>query len=274
MEDDLSGTEIFYLMAIGIAVMLAFALAFILFTNRTQRKLLNERMRQKELQLRHKEDLLYSTIQVQEEERRRIAQDLHDDIGTKLNVIFLNLHRLRKIEGIATKGEETIDEINRLIGITIDTTRRISHNLLPPTLEEFGLVEAVKELVENFEQSGVIKIDFDVYENQMPIRDKVAELNIYRVLQELIKNSLKHGEANLVNIRMSLSQERVRLEYQDNGKGFDMEKLKTSKKGLGMKSIESRMEMINAKFEVQSSIGEGIVVNIDWNRKRVSEEIS
>lgn len=253
-------------MAVGIAVMLAFAMAFIVFTNRTQRRLMTERMRQKELELKHKEDLLYSTIQVQEEERRRIARDLHDDIGTKLNVIFLNLHRLRKIDKITQKGEATIDEINQLIGTTIDTTRRISHNLLPPTLEDFGLVEAIKELCENFEKSGAVKVDFDLYENQRPIPDKMVELNIYRVLQELIKNSIKHGEASNINIRMSLGQEKVRLEYQDNGKGFDMKSIKTSKKGLGMKSIESRMQMINANLNVQSRVGEGVVVNIDWDR--------
>jgi signal transduction histidine kinase len=266
MEDSLSGSEIFYLMAAGIAVMLAFAMAFIIFTNRTQRRLMTERMRQKELELKHKEDLLYSTIQVQEEERRRIARDLHDDIGTKLNVIFLNLHRLKKIDEITVKGETTINEINQLIGNTIDTTRRISHNLLPPTLEDFGLVEAVKELCDNFENSGAIKVDFDLHENQLPISDKMAELNIYRVLQELMKNSVKHGEADIVTIRMSLGVEKVKLEYLDNGKGFDMELMKNSKKGLGMKSMESRMEMINAKLDVQSKIGEGIVVNIDWNR--------
>ena len=266
MEDSLSGSEIFYLMAAGIAVMLAFAMAFIIFTNRTQRKLMADRMRQKELELKHKEDLLYSTIQVQEEERRRIARDLHDDIGTKLNVIFLNLHRLKKIDEITQKGASTIDEINQLIGTTIDTTRRISHNLLPPTLEDFGLVEAVKELSENFEKSGAVTVGFDLDQNPLPISDKMVELNVYRVLQELIKNSIKHGEANNVNIRMSLGQEKVRLEYQDNGKGFDMEAMKTSKKGLGMKSIESRMEMINANLNIQSKIGEGIVVNIDWKR--------
>ena len=266
MEDGLSGSEIFYVMAIGIAVMLAFSMAFIVFTNRTQRKLMTERMRQKEQELKHKEDLLYSTIQVQEEERRRIARDLHDDIGTKLNVIFLNLHRLKKIDEISAKGASTINEINQLIGTTIETTRRISHNLLPPTLEDFGLVEAVKELCENFEKSGAVTVDFDLYENRLPIPDKMVELNIYRVLQELMKNSIKHGEAENVNIRMSLGQEKVRLEYQDNGKGFDMEVMKNSKKGLGMKSIESRMEMINANFSVQSKIDEGVVVNIDWNR--------
>ena len=266
--EGLSGSEIFNLMAIGISVMIAFAMAFIVFSNRTQRRLLAERMRQKELELKHKEDLLYSTIEVQEEERRRIARDLHDDIGTKLNVIFLNLHRLRKIDGISTDGSETIDEINSLIGTTIDTTRRISHNLLPPTLEDFGLVEAVKELCENFEKSGALTVDFDLFENQSPIADKMVELNIYRVLQELIKNSIKHGNASAITIRLSLGVEQVKLEYQDNGKGFDMEAMKTSKKGLGMKSIESRMEMINAQLRVQSAIGEGVVVNINWNRNK------
>ena len=178
----------------------------------------------------------------------------------------MNLHRLKKIDEIKVKGETTINEINQLIGNTIDTTRRISHNLLPPTLEDFGLVEAVKELCDNFENSGAIKVDFDLHENQLPISDKMAELNIYRVLQELMKNSVKHGEADIVTIRMSLGVEKVKLEYLDNGKGFDMELMKNSKKGLGMKSMESRMEMINAKLDVQSKIGEGIVVNIDWNR--------
>lgn len=248
-------------MVIGILIMLALAMAFVLYANHSQKKLLTEQMRNQKLAYQHQEELLQSTILTQEEERKRIARELHDEIGSKLNIIFLNIHRLRKF----SKGEEEMDgimnEVDTLINTTIDTTRRISHDLLPPTLEDFGLVEAIKELQHNIQQTGNIDLQFDLIEHQQVITDQLIELNLFRVLQELINNSIKHGKATSILIQLWINA-KIKLEYKENGQGFDLNTI-SEKKGLGMKNIESRLHMMDAQYQYDSSSGEGFKMTIE-----------
>lgn len=253
-------------MIIGILIMLALALAFVLFFNFSKKKIMTEQMRNQKLAFQHQEELLHSTILTQEAERKRIARELHDEIGSKLNVILLNTHRLKKF----SKEEEEIgaitNEVNSLINTTINTTRRISHDLLPPTLEDFGLVEAIKELRDTFQQTGTVSISFDLIGNGKSIDDKIIELNIFRVLQELINNSIRHGKATEIAIKLWLKTSGIKLEYLDNGEGFDQSDFK-NKKGLGMKNIESRLHMIHATYKYDSSPGNGFKVIIDLRFK-------
>ena len=262
MDSNLQENTFIFMMIIGILIMLALALAFVLFFNFSQKKLITEHMRNQKLAFDHQEALLHSTIMTQEEERKRIARELHDEIGSKLNVILLNTHRLKKFRKDNSEMEEIASEMNSVIHRTIDTTRRISHDLLPPTLEEFGFVEAVKELRDSFENTGSVSVNFELIENEVKIDDHIVELNLFRVMQELINNSIRHGEATEITIKLWLSKTKVKLEYSDNGKGFDMSDI-TNKKGLGLKNIESRLNMIHSDYEYDSALGKGFSLVID-----------
>lgn len=250
------------MMVIGILIMLALALAFVMFFNFSQKKLLKEQMRSQKLAFDHQEQLLHSTILTQEKERKRIARELHDEIGSKLNVILLNTHRLKKYHNEANELEEISSEIKSVIHTTIDTTRRISHDLLPPTLEGFGLVEAIKELRDSFVKTGSVDIEFDLIENEHKINDSLIELNLFRVLQEMINNSIKHGKASEINIQIWVNKDKIKLKYGDNGKGFDMSD-QNLRKGLGLKNIESRLNMIQSTFYYDTSPGNGFNIEIE-----------
>jgi signal transduction histidine kinase len=249
-------------MIIGILIMLALALAFVLFFNFSQKKIIKEQMRNQKLAFEYQENLLHSTILIQEKERKRIARDLHDEIGSKLNVILLNSHRLKQFQKDNNEMTEIANEMNSVIHKTIDTTRRISHDLLPPTLEEFGLIEAIKELKGSFEKTGSISIKFELIENKGKIKDHIVELNLFRVLQELINNSIKHGKASEIIIKCFLNPSELNLIYLDNGNGFDLSNFE-NKKGLGMKNIESRLNMIHANYQYSSTSNNGFGVEID-----------
>ncbi|NOQ71833.1 MAG: sensor histidine kinase [Crocinitomix sp.] len=255
-------SNIVNMMIIGILIMLAFALAFIIFANYSQKKILKEQMDKQKLAYDHQENLLYSTILTQEAERKRIAKDLHDEIGSKLNIILLNTFRLKEevkeIESVADITTEIATIINR----TIDSTRRISHELLPPTLEEFGLIEAIRELQHNYNQTETVEIDFKLAADENGVRDQLVELNFYRVLQELVNNSIRHGAASEIEIQLWNEKSKCSIHYKDNGKGFEMDDLK-HKKGLGMKNIESRLHMIGATFEYESSINNGFEMKME-----------
>ena len=202
MEGSLQGDEIIYMIALGIAIMLAFALAFVGFFYFTQQRILKEKNAQQALKLEHQAALLYNNITTQEKERERIAKDLHDEVGSKLNVIFLNLYRLKKAESASPQFGEAWGDIQSVLNQTISTTRQISHNLLPPTLKGFGVIAAINELCEQYTRSEIVKIHVHIQENIHSITDKMVELNIFRVVQELIKNSIVHGKAKDIYIEI------------------------------------------------------------------------
>lgn len=260
MADYLQENDIVFLMAIGVTIMLALALAFVLFFNRSQRKLLQEKNNSQALQLAHQQELVNSIIFTQENERKRIAKDLHDDIGSKLNVALLHMHRLQKLRETPEKFGQTVGEINQMLHTIVDTTRRISHELLPPTLENFGLEQAITELCEAYQQTGMLEIQFTANTQNQRIASTMTELHLFRVLQELIKNSVKHGEAQRIKIQLDLLPEHISLRYSDDGKGFDQGKIK--KKGMGMNNLDTRINMIGGQFQLQTAPNQGVQVTI------------
>ncbi len=262
MESIFQKENFIILIIFGILIMLAFAMAFVLFVNYSQKKILKEQMRVQKLDYKHQEELLHATILTQEKERNRIARDLHDEIGSKLNVIFLNVCRLKKH---GEKDEEIkliTDEVETVIHTTIDSIRFISHELLPPTLEEFGLIETIRELQHSYSLVGDIQVDFTTLENMLPIENPLIELNLFRIIQELINNSIKHGKATEIDIDLYSKEALIKLTYQDNGIGFDSTNT-THKKGLGLKNIESRLRIINATYQLNSSAENGTTVTIE-----------
>lgn len=259
MADGFSANEIFFLMAIGILIMVALALAFVLFANFSQKKLLQEKNHRQELQIQHQQALLTGTLMAQEQERRRIAKDLHDEVGSNLNVLHLNLHRLKKTMGDRPESLGVFDEIGGLVADTIETTRRISHDLLPPTLESFGLQPAFKELAETYNRSGTVSIETD-FSGQRRLPDSTTEINLFRIVQELISNSIRHGKAPNIRIGLDVQPGRVTLKYRDDGVGFNPGLVE--KTGLGLKNLESRISMINGQWNIQSEPGKGVQVEI------------
>lgn len=259
MLDSSSANEIFFFMAIGILIMVALAMAFVLFANFSQKKLLQEKNQRQELQIQHQQELLSGTLMAQEQERRRIAKDLHDEVGSNLNVLHLNLHRLKKTVNASQESTGTFDEISGLIAQTIETTRRISHDLLPPTLESFGLQAALKELSEAYNRAGSVQIHLE-FTSQTRIPDPKIEINLFRIVQELVSNSIKHGNAPNIWIQLDVQPGKILLRYRDDGSGFQPEYVKRT--GLGLKNLESRISMINGKWKLDSEPGKGIKAEI------------
>ncbi|MFK7970614.1 MAG: sensor histidine kinase [Bacteroidia bacterium] len=249
--DGFQGQEVTILIAVGIVVMLGMAIALVAFYGKAQRKLLAQ-------QLEAKERVLQGTIVAQEEERSRIAKDLHDDIGSKLNVIFLHTQRLKKGKA---DPQPIVEEITEILNTTIDTTRRISHELLPPTLQKFGLSEAIKELCSSYAKTGFMTFDLQLHDLEKKVTDDMLSLNLFRVLQELIKNSIHHGQARNIMIHFVPGEQQQAFRYKDDGKGFDKAAVE-QRKGLGMNNVESRIKMIGGDWIYDSAPGEGLRAEI------------
>lgn len=237
---------------------LLMAFVLVLFFYFSRKKIIRYEIQKKDLEISYQKDLLKAVIDTQEEERKRIAQDLHDDISSKLNVILLNTHML-KAENLTF--EEQTDISTNIINFTkrtLDNSRRIAHDLLPPVLEKFGLDAGIQELCMEFGSSKAINVN---YENHLDFEsiDSKYHLHIFRILQELMNNSLKHAKAKNINIVFKKMGDFEVCEYSDDGVGFDMN-LDKNKKGLGMKNIESRIGIMNGGFNIESSVNEGVKI--------------
>lgn len=205
----------------------------------------------------HKEQL-HAIIITQEEERKRIAQDLHDDISSKLNIVSLNCHLLTSPNLTEAETIEITENIITLTAKALDNSRKIAHNLLPPVFEKFGLNAGIEELCEEFESSKSVKI---YYKNEIDFNEKHIDrhLHVFRILQELMNNSLRHGKASEIWISFKTIEEINTCNYEDNGKGFDAHNSE-NQKGLGMKNIDSRISFLDGTIKINSQINNGIAV--------------
>jgi signal transduction histidine kinase len=241
---------------------LLMAAVLVLFYHFSRKKIVQHELEKRDLQISYQQDLLKAIIITQEEERKRIAQDLHDDISSKLNVVSLNSHLLTEPGLSKNELAEITSNIIELTGKALENSRRIAHDLLPPVLEKFGLHAAIEELCHEFRSSKQAEINF---ENSLPpfsFTEEATHLQIFRVLQELLNNSFRHGKATIINIRFGEKNGHRICDYSDNGKGFDMAEM--NKKGLGMKNIESRIAILNGNLNFDSAVDQGVKVSFTF----------
>lgn len=243
----------YYLIIIGMGVTFLLALSVVGFYILYQRRFLKQQLDLKKAELKHQEELLHATIQSQEDERHRIGRDLHDGVGSLLANLRMNINRLNSTVGNEPAVNSMTAQCSSLIDKTITDVRAIAHSLSPPGLELFGLGGALEELSDSINRSGELKVMIqDDYGRLQQLPPNVS-LSLYRVLQELLANTLKHAGASLVAINFLEKDGMLQINYEDDGKGFTT----TSSTGMGMRNVESRLGMINAVHHTRSSPGQG-----------------
>jgi len=248
---------------------LLFAIIFIViimivitvFIVKSRSKLFEKELEKRNLEIEFQKQIFSKTIEIQENERKRIAQDLHDDISSKLIAISLNLHLLKSEKTQETEKENIINTIETINKSTIDTSRKMAHTLFPPLLEKFGLGEAIEEVVSDYNKSKQIIINY-ISETKLSQLEKEKQLHIFRIIQELINNSIKHGTASLITIVFKNENSKITCSYSDNGIGLDKTSFDTNK-GLGFINIESRIKSINGKYAIDFS-KKGFALNFDF----------
>lgn len=243
-------------LVLGMIGMFGLTLIIVLFVVVYQRKLLRQERRHKLVEEEHRMELLRATIQSQEVERDRISRELHDGVGVMLSTSRMYLeHWNSEDDDGKVRAAKKVDE---LLSQTIESVRRVSADLRPVVLETLGLAEAITDLADTIINAGKLEIDLDL-SYAYPIQQK-DELNIYRVVQELLTNTLRHAQASAVVLEVDVTPERFLLIYRDNGKGLPSGK---TRKGLGLKNMENRINALNGQFTIESPPEGGILVNIE-----------
>lgn len=246
--------QIIQALVYSVIFLVLLTIGLILFFHFSRKKIIEKEIETITIELGHQQKILQTTLSVQEKERKRIAQDLHDAISAKLNVVSLTTHMLLDDENLSKEQKKSLNHILNITTNTLDSSRKIAHDLMPPILDKFGLKVALEELFEEFTMSTKIEIEYEIEE--IPDLDKEQELHVFRILQELITNSIKHGKANLLNIKIGRELNGFLLHYKDNGSGF---KFKNNSKtfGIGLQNIKSRVEILKGKFQINSSLEKG-----------------
>ena len=256
-----SQIDVYILLFGGTLLMFLLAGMLLFFVSSYQKRLLRNKADVEKMKVRHQLDLFQSSIDAMEDERRRVSRDLHDEIGAALSVLRLQVGQMNIDQGFNPENTQNlIVGSKQLIDNTIENVRRISNDMLPSGLEEFGLKYAIEMLCDKVESVSKLMINLNI--NSLERLDNRFELSLYRILQELLNNTLKHANATEVNIDFITENQLLTIIYQDNGQGFDPDKL--SKKGLGLKNIESRVSMIRGKLEYKNDLekGMGIVLTV------------
>lgn len=251
-----SPTNTTYVVYFGTFGMLLLAVGLIVFIVFHQRKVIYFQLRMKKMQEDQQQMMLQASIQSQEEERQRIAADLHDDAGPLLATVRLYLN-----EGLIHQDQGTqlqsIYNAKQIIDDTIQLIRNMSHNLIPPTLKNFGLESAVNDMFQKINGSGSISASarFHDYKRRLKLE---YELSIFRVLQELVNNILKHSHSSFIHLTQNKTDQYIYIRMHHDGEGLtqtEYEKLRDTPKGMGLKNIFSRVKILNSKilFEKDSS---------------------
>lgn len=214
--------------------------------------------------IRSERRVLHAIINTEENERKRFAKDLHDDLGPLLATVKMSISALsNRITDPVDK--EIINNANHIVNEAINTVKDISNTLSPHVLSNFGLVSATNSFISKVNKTKTLNISFTSNIGKERLNNDV-EVVLYRAICELIHNSIKHSEASDVDISLNKHGKFIILQFNDNGKGFDMEEVENSEnKGMGISNIETRVKSVNGMFFKDTAPGRGLQVLIRIN---------
>lgn len=238
------GDQILILFISSTALILIIIILAFTFIASYQKKIVVQKLRIQEDENKLQQKLLQASIQSQEQERKRIAADLHDEIGSLLSSLRANMNHLKTIEALPNDEKAFIEQAGKLVDNVLSNVRRISYDLLPPTLSKFGLYEALNEFIQETNKLPHINTLSNLEALKTVTLPDNINLALFRVFKELVSNSLKEGSVTEIKILCQISGD-ISFEYSDNGNGFsDLEETQ----GLGIITMQSRIQSLNGSI--------------------------
>jgi PAS domain S-box-containing protein len=234
---------------------------------------ITERKRAEELNVRFQQQKARTAaiVETQEEERRRIAKELHDALGQMLVAAKLNVDILEdKLTGADKDAHRRVENVKSMLNQIMLEVRRISYDLMPSILEDFGLPPALNHLCEQLSQTQKLKIRF-VSAGMTERLARPVEIGLYRIAQEALNNSIKHSQAREATIQLIKDKKIVTLTIEDDGRGFDPAQNRpvTEKGGMGLMNMRERAESICASISFNSRPNEGTEIIIQLEEAAV-----
>jgi signal transduction histidine kinase len=204
-----------------------------------------------------------SMLKGQEDERSRLAKDLHDGLGGLLSGVKFSLSNMKDNLIVTPDNMAVFERSLDMLDTSIKELRRVAHNMMPEMLTKFGLDEALKEYCNTINTTKLLTVKYQSLGMASRL-EKSSEIIIYRIVQELLNNIMKHAVATEAIVQLIKEEGRLSVILEDNGKGFDTALLK-SNKGAGLTSIQSRVDYLKGQLDINSEAGKGTLVNIEFN---------
>jgi signal transduction histidine kinase len=203
-----------------------------------------------------------AVLKGQEEERSRIAKDLHDGLGGMLSGVKYSFNHMKDNLIMTPENMQGFERGLDMLDSSINELRRVAHSMMPEALMKFGLNAALKDFCTSINGSGVLKVLYQPYGLEGLQVAAPVSVTIYRIVQELINNSIKHATASQAIVQLHREDNKLLLTVEDNGKGFDTQLLSQAR-GIGWSNIKNRLDYLKAKLDVQSVLGKGTSVNVE-----------
>jgi len=254
--------EIATLLYGGVVVMLLLALALVAFFLIYQKKLISQQLALQTIRGAYQKEVFAAAIEAEERERERIGNDLHDEIGSSLSAARMLLMQLEDSPTATAKEQAVVGLVKGVLSDSLQDIRNISQNLHPAVLARFGLSQALHNLgrvcTEAFPSGVAVQVELAV---ALPY---AHELALYRIVQELINNSLKHAQASRVTVQLRQAPHGLVLTVADDGCGFDHGRVQArSPGGLGLKSLAARVSLLDAVMHLESGPDQGTSVRVE-----------
>jgi len=199
-------------------------------------------------------------LQGQEDERSRMAKELHDGLGGLLSGVKLNLHNMNKKLIITEEDGNSFEKSITLLDESISELRRVAHNLMPESILKFGLDGAIREFLQSVDNEN-LKINYQSYHIENGI-NKQLDISTYRIIQELVNNAMKHADASEILVQVRKDEHFLVIDVEDNGKGFDPDSIK-KESGMGLTGIRSRINYWKGDLQIESAESSGTSVHIE-----------
>lgn len=245
---------------IGCAVVLALLAALIYRTQKQKQKLQQQRI--SELETEKQLAATEAVLKGEEQERSRLAKDLHDGLGGILSGIKYSFNTMKGNLHLTPENQYAFERGVEMLDISIKEMRRVAHNMMPEALLKFGLDTALKDFCNDINQSGALKVAYQSIGMGEEI-SKTMAIPVYRIVQELVNNIIKHAGASSAIVQLSRGNNIISITVEDDGKGFDASSLQQTS-GIGWSNIKSRVEYLKGQLSIRSAPGEGTSVHVEF----------
>jgi signal transduction histidine kinase len=252
--------EIISIVLVGTFITLLLAVFLVSFVYFYQRRHFAYLREKQQIQSQFQEELLKTRLEIQEETFRTISEEIHDNIGQTLSFIKLNLNTMNPV--LPDRQEGKWQESKELLTKVIQDLRNLSRTLNTDFIQDIGLVSAVRQLLGLLERTGIYRIEMKVSGEECALPAS-TELVLYRVIQELLNNIVKHADASLICVNMVFDPHFTTIVVSDDGKGFEPETLMVQDlPGLGLRNIMNRISLIGGIVSIDSADGAGSRITI------------
>lgn len=249
-------TKIILLVVVGTAAVMLMAFTVVFFVFLYKRRVLENELKISALKSQHQQDMIAAALRSQEEERNRLGRELHDSVGATLSSVKMNIQ-----VSIEKKSTQPLAPMLEFLNDTIQQVRKISHQMMPIVLKKYGLEKAIEDL---FEKTANEQLSTHVAIAELINLSEEDQMLVYRIIQELMSNSLKHGHVSALKISGKRTPDCYVLEYADDGIGYPESVIKKSE-GMGMYNILTRAQALNATVHFSNGQNGGAVTQLAIN---------